>query len=55
MMLDFNHIKMRPLRPTKLIANAGDRTIDGQVDYYITETGFQVMHESAHAIMKLTT
>ena len=53
LIIDFNHVAYRPLRPTKLVANAGDRTVDGQIDYYITETGIQIMHESAHAIMKL--
>lgn len=54
LVVDFNHIEIRPLRDTVLNANCGDGTIDGQIDYYLTEVGFECRHEAAHAILKLS-
>lgn len=53
--LDMKNIKYRPLRPTKMLSNVGQDDVDGQLDYMITETGIQVMHESTHAVLKLVT
>ena len=53
LVVDFNHLEVRPLRDTFLKANCGDGTVDGQIDYYLTELGFECRHESAHAILKL--
>ena len=51
--LDLKNIKYRPLRPTKMLSNVSTDEVDGQLDYMITETGIQVMHESTHAVLKL--
>jgi hypothetical protein len=51
---DMNNIEIKPLRDTQLIANCGEKTVDGQIDYYITELGFECRFESTHAILKLT-
>lgn len=53
MVVDFSQCEYRTLRPTTLVANAGDRTVDGQIDYYITEVGYEMRQESTHAILKL--
>jgi hypothetical protein len=52
---DMNNIEMRPLRgrDTTLFSNVGDDTVDGQLDFYLTEMGFECRHESTHAILKL--
>lgn len=53
LVVDFENIEVRPLRDTTLFADAGGRTIDGQLDYYMTEIGFEARHESTHAVLKL--
>lgn len=57
LVLDMERFRIRPMngRDTTLFANAGDKTIDGQIDYYQTETGLELTHESTCAIIKLTT
>jgi len=51
--LDMKNIKYRPLRPTKMLSNVESDAVDGQLDYFITEAGVQVLHESTHAVCKL--
>lgn len=53
--VDFAHMELRPLvaRNTMLKANVATQEVDGQVDYYLTETGFECRHESCHAVLKL--
>jgi hypothetical protein len=53
LIVDMNNMEIKPLRDTQLIANCGEKTVDGQVDYYLTEIGFECRHESSHAILKL--
>ena len=55
LVVDFQHMEMRPLvaRNTMLKANVATQEVDGQVDYYLTETGFECRHESCHAVLKL--
>lgn len=53
--VDFSRMAVRPLpgRDTQLHANVGGGDIDGQLDYYQTELGFELKQESTHAILKL--
>ena len=53
--VDFAHMEQRSLvgRNTMLKANVATQEVDGQVDYYLTETGFECRHESCHAVLKL--
>jgi hypothetical protein len=55
LVVDMSNIEVRPLRgrDTTLLANVSTQEMDGQLDYYITETGFECRHESTHAILKL--
>ena len=55
LIMDMRNVRMRPLqtRDTKLETHVGERSVDGQVDNYITETGLECMHESTHAIVKI--
>lgn len=56
MVLDMSNIKVRPYknRDTTLVSDAAGRDIDGRLDYFQTEVGFECHHESTHAILKLT-
>lgn len=53
--MDFNHMEYRPLigRGTMLETDVGEKYLDGQLDFYQTEGGFELRHESAHAVIKL--
>ena len=53
--MDFSNMEMRPMvtRDTMLKANVATQEVDGQVDYYLTETGFEARHESTHAVLKI--
>jgi len=53
--LDFSQMELRPLgsRDTKLFQDVGGKEIDGRVDYYLTETGFECRNDHRHAIIKL--
>jgi hypothetical protein len=55
LVVDMPNIEMRPLkgRDTQLFSNVGTDEVDGQLDYFMTETGFEARHESTHAILKL--
>jgi hypothetical protein len=55
MVIDWANMEYRPLRgrDTMLKANVATEEIDGQVDYYQTESGFECRHESTHAVLKL--
>lgn len=55
LVIDFQHVEVRPLRgrDTQLHSNVGDMTIDGQLDFLITEMGFELHHEAVHCILKL--
>lgn len=55
LVVDQRKLEVRPLRgrDTTLFSNVGDKTIDGQLDYYLTETGFECRDEGSHAILKL--
>lgn len=55
LVIDFEHIEIRPLRgrDTQLHSNVGGLDIDGQLDYLLTEMGFELRHESVHCILKL--
>lgn len=55
LVVDMANIEVRPLqgRDTQLHANVGTREVDGQLDYLMTEMGFECHHESTHAILKL--
>lgn len=55
LVIDHSNIEIRPLagRDTTMHADAGEKYIDGQLDYLITELGFEARHESTHAILKL--
>jgi len=57
LVVDFQNVEMRPLRSrdTQLHANVGGMDIDGQLDFLITEMGFEMRHESTHCILKLKT
>jgi hypothetical protein len=52
---DMANMEWRPLvlRNTMLNADTGEKTRDGQLDYFITEGGFECRHESTHAVLKL--
>lgn len=56
LVVDFQHMEWKPLvgRATMLEADTGERYLDGQLDYFITEGGFECRHESAHSILKLS-
>lgn len=53
--LNFDDIVMRPLngRDTQLWLDCEPKSIDGQVDYFLTETSVVVKREWEHAILKL--
>lgn len=55
MVIDFEHVEIRPLRgrDTQLHSNVGGQDIDGQLDFLLTEMGFELRQESAHCILKL--
>lgn len=55
LIIDFSNIAIRPLRgrDTTLYSNVGDQSVDGQLDYMLTELGFECRHESTHAVAKL--
>ena len=55
LVVDFQNVEIRPLRgrDTQLHANVGGMDIDGQLDFLITEMGFELRHESTHCILKL--
>ena len=48
-------MEWRPLvsRATSLTSDAGRKDLDGQLDFYLTEGGFELHHESTHAVIKL--
>lgn len=52
---DFQHMEYRPLvnRNTMLESDIGTKALDGQLDNYTTECGFEARHESAHAVISL--
>jgi hypothetical protein len=52
---DFANMEWRPLvsRATSLTSDAGRKDLDGQLDFYLTEGGFECRHESTHAVIKL--
>jgi hypothetical protein len=52
---DFEFMEWKPLinRATFLKSNAGRQDLDGTLDYYLTEGGFKLAHESCHAVLKL--
>ena len=52
---DMANMEWRPLvnRNTMLNADTGEKTRDGQLDFFITEGGFECRHESTHAVLKL--
>lgn len=53
--MDMRNVEVRPLqgRDTKMYADTGEAYIDGQLDFWLTELGFELHHESTHAILKL--
>ena len=55
MVIDWANLEYRPMRgrDTVLKANVATEEVDGQVDYYQTESGFECRHESTHAVLKL--
>lgn len=55
LVVDFERIEWKPLvgRATFLKSNAGKQDLDGTLDFYLTEGGFKMMHESCHAVIKL--
>ncbi len=53
LVIDHNNIEVRPLRDTHMVADAGEKYIDGQLDFFLTEVGFECRHESTHCILKL--
>ena len=55
MVIDWANMEYRPMRgrDTMLKANVATEEVDGQVDYYQTESGFECRHESTHAVLKL--
>lgn len=55
LVVDFEHVEIRPLRgrDTQLHSNVGGMDIDGQLDFLLTEMGFEMRHESVHCILKL--
>lgn len=57
LVIDFEHVEIRPLRgrDTQLHSNVGGLDIDGQLDFLLTETGFELHHEAVHCILKLKT
>lgn len=52
---DFEYMEWKPLvnRATFLKSNAGRQDLDGTLDYYLTEGGFKLAHESCHSVLKL--
>lgn len=56
LVVDMSNIEIRPVsgRDTTLHADVGPRDLDGKLDYYMTDLGLEVHHESTHAILKLT-
>jgi len=57
LVIDFQHVEIRPLRgrDTQLHSNVGELTVDGQLDFLLTEMGYEMRHESVHCILKLGT
>jgi hypothetical protein len=55
MWLDMSQMELRPLgsRDTKIYQDVGSQEIDGRIDYYLTEMGFECRNEGRHAIIKL--
>lgn len=53
LVVDLKHMEIRTLRDTMFFADTAEKYIDGQLDYFITELGFECRHEGCHAILKL--
>jgi hypothetical protein len=55
LVVDQKNIEVRPLqgRDTTMFADTGEKYIDGQLDFFLTEIGMECHHESTHAILKL--
>lgn len=55
LVVDFEYMEWKPLvnRATFLKSNAGRQDLDGTLDFYLTEGGFKMAHESCHAVLKL--
>ena len=55
LVVDWANMEYRPMsgRDTMLKSNVATEDLDGQLDYYLTEAGFECRHESTHAVLKL--